>query len=687
MVSKRSTQDPDWRLSDEVVPAAFQALVDNALAHFANPLALGQSPLALLALLEMPAGEPVPTSRHARGLAVQHVLRLAVEELRPQDHEPTTENPLDRRYLVLRDGFIDRPAHVGNVAVYLSQKYHVAERTVHNASRAGRIALADELWGRLTAALDTADLSPHETQALALLCIFRQGAERAVMHRALSAAGVGEPEVLEGLWRRQLFDDESPSRIAVAPLVRLWYMARAEDVGQKRLHRLVGDACATEGDILAAAYHYRMADEPTLAVRLLAGAAEGLIQLGQAQVLADELARLAPGVSVDQDRAALEMTRGKAHAAVGEWDRALVHYRAAVPLLTADPLAEAQVRRCLGKVHEHFSDYDAALAEYDAGLDRLRAVGPTAAPERARLHKESAATYLLQQAYPKALDRCQLALDELTGLPGPHLELAGVHRIAGAAWRALGEFEQALSAYTASLAAGQAAGDLAAQADAYEGLGIVYDSRGDWLAAIENYHRGLFLRESLPDRYAIARLHLNLGVSHRNLGDLPEAIAQYQESLKVYQQLGNRRGVTVVYTDLGEAYNDVGDHERARDYLVRAVTICQEELEGTDALPDALRNLAEAYLGLGELELASAHAGEALAEARRVNNRYIESYCWETLGRSHQALGEMTLAYQAYQQALSLFAERGHDDKTLALTAILAELRCDQHILPETTER
>ena len=682
MASKRRIHEP---ADSDIVPAQFQAWVDEALRNATDPLFLGQSPLALLPLLELPAGGHAPTSRHQRGEALERFLRNTLETLRPSDRAPNAANPRDRLYLILRDSYFDRPDTALILAVYLARKYNIAERTVHKASRDGRTTLADRLWGRLTAALSTADFSPDEDGALALLSVLREGTEQAVTRRALMILlGAAYVAVMEALRRRHLLSDGPQASIAVAPLVRLWYdTVRLDDESRSDLHRLAAEAHTVESDFLGAAYHHCLADQALLAVRLLADAADSLIQQGQSQALADKLARLAPVVTNPDDQALLDITRGKVYFNLSEWDRALAHYQEALPLVKDDPLAIAELHRHTGRAYERRSDYSAAQAEYQAGLDVLAQIGPATALEQAHFHIGIAVIHLLQQAYRETLARCQQAQEVLADRPGkspPHPELIKLYNVEGHAYLQLGSNDAALEAYLKALQHAEASGDLAAQADVHEGLGNIYDTQGDYLAAIEHYQRAFLLREPLPDRYARARLHQNLGVSYRNFGDLDQAKKHYQQSLEIYQQVGNRRSIAVGYSNMGEVHNDLGEYAQAQRCLQRAVAICRQELGAVDALPDVLRNLARAHKGLDDLESALMYAQEALREARRADNRYLEGYCWETLGRVHQARGEITEACEAYRQALAMFTKRGHADKIHALSALLAQLGCNEHL-------
>jgi tetratricopeptide (TPR) repeat protein len=694
MASKRRIHEP---ADTDIVPAQFQAWVDEALRNATDPLFLGQSPLALLPLLELPAGGHAPTSRHQRGEALEQFLRNTLETLRPSDRAPDAANPRDRLYLILRDSYFDRPDTALILAVHLAHKYKIAERTVHKASRDGRITLADRLWGRLTTALSTADFSPDEDGALALLSVLREGTEQAVLRQALMLLlGAAYVTVVRALRGRQLLSDGPQASIAVAPLVRLWYdTVRLDHESRSDLHRLAAEAHTVESDFLAAVYHDCRADQAPLAVRLLADAADSFIQQGQSQALADELAQLVPDVTNPDDQALLDITRGKVYSSLSQWDRALAHYQEALPLVKDDPLAVADLHRHMGRVYERRSDYSAAQAEYQAGLDILAQIGPATALEQAHFHIGIAVIHLLQQAYGETLARCQQAQEVLADRPGkspPHPEvppeldegLIKLYKVEGHAYLLLGNNDAALEAYLKALQHAEASGDLAAQADVHEGLGNIYDTQGNYLAAIEHYQRALFLREPLPDRYARARLHQNLGVSYRNFGELDQAKKHYQQSLEIYHQVGNRRSIALGYSNIGEVHNDLGEYAQAQGYLQQSVAICRQEVGAVDVLPDALRNLARAHQGLDDLESALMYAQEALREARRADNRYIEGYCWETLGRVHQGRGEITEACEAYRQALAMFTKRGHADKIHALNALLTQLGCKEHGLTQT---
>ena len=703
MASKRRIHEP---ADTDIVPAKFQAWVNKALENFTDHLFLGQLPLACLPLLELPAGEPTPISRRDRGPALRAVLRSTVESFRPRGREPDPTIRADRHYLILRDGYI-HGVTISNVAKNLAARYGLGERTISEAMPRARGELADKLWGQLIATLEAAELSPDEDRALALLSVLREGTKQAVTRRALMILlGAAYVAVVETFRRRHLLSDRPQASIAVAPLVRLWYdTVRLDDESRSDLHRLAAEAHTVENDFLGAVYHHHRVDQVSQAVRLLADATDSLIQQGQSQALADELAQLAPDVTNPDDQALLDITRGKVYFSLSQWDRALAHYREALPLVKDDPLAIAELHRHMGRVYERRSDYFAAQAEYQAGLNVLAQIGPATALEQAHFHIGIAVVHILQQAYRETLARCQQAQEVLADRPGkspaqpevppePSGRASGrgldeglikLYKVEGHAYLQLGNNDAALEAYLKALQHAEASGNLAAQADVHEGLGNIYDTQGNYLAAIEHYQRAFFLREPLPDRYARARLHQNLGISYRNFGDQDQAKKHYQQSLEICQQVDNRRSIAVGYSNMGEVHNDLGEYAQAQGYLQRAVAICRQEVGAVDVLPDTLRNLARTHQGLDDLESALMYAQEALGEALRAANRYIEGYCWETLGRVHQARGEITEACEAYRQALAMFTKRGHADKIHALNAHLAQLGCNEHVLTQTS--
>ena len=696
MASKRHTQQPDSRPAADVVPAAFQDLVSEALDHFSDRLYLGQSDLSVLVLLSLPADEPAPTSLRDQGEALRAIISDVVETFRPRDRQPDEWVKADRTYIVLRDGFIQGDT-VQNKAVYLSVRYEPSERTFHSAIKQARSELADKLWGLLVEYVRRADLPPEVWRALETLAVFEDGATWTVAERALIAADVPDPHaVASELYRRHLLNKPQPDAVLLPLPVRLVvYQSLLPDMLQAR-HRIAGEACRAAGNPLAAARHFRLAKDHPAAATALIPQTDVLIARGQGSELLEKLNKIGIQQLPDSEQVALLVARGKAHQELGQWDEAITCYNQAAPLLENDRLAWAEVQHHMGKICERQGVYEKAMYHYQEALMALKESPPS--DDRLRLwalvQKDRAMIHELQGRHDPALHLCQEALQALGTASGCDVERAELFKGQGTIYRNQGNYADAVACYQRALEFAQAGNHMGLQGEAYEGLGIVYDNQGQYLAALDHYVRARTFYERLGNQFFIVRVTLNIGLIHRHQGAYDQAFAAYEDALKVFRQVGDWRGVAIACTNMAETrlLQAQESEERvsrnrlieASDYAQRAVDICHQALgEMADVMPDALRLLGATYVEMGKKgvtipEEAFTLLRRALRLAQKTKNRYIEAFIEETLGRVVWAQGKLREACRAYARARDLFAELDNDEQADRINGILVRLGCEE---------
>jgi DNA-binding SARP family transcriptional activator/tetratricopeptide (TPR) repeat protein len=207
----------------------------------------------------------------------------------------------------------------------------------------------------------------------------------------------------------------------------------------------------------------------------------------------------------------------------------------------------------------------------------------------------------------------------------------------------------------------RSAGDQAAQARAYRGLGRAYTQLRAYRDALDPLERAVDLYGQLGDtvgegrtqlalsqlceyrdqpllalRHARKALRLFAAAGHppgeasalnfvgwhqAHLGNHRQALIDCRHALALYHQLGDRRGEGVTNDSLGYAYHHVGDHAQARR---------------------CYRNAVELFRGIGD--------------------RYNEASSLSRLGDAHIDAGESTMAVNAWQDALAILSSLDHPD-------------------------
>jgi tetratricopeptide (TPR) repeat protein len=209
-----------------------------------------------------------------------------------------------------------------------------------------------------------------------------------------------------------------------------------------------------------------------------------------------------------------------------------------------------------------------------------------------------------------------------------------------------------------ALQAARMSGDLAAEADALNGLGGISilkghfrDAAGHFQAALERYGR-------CGDQAGQARVLHNLGVTDQWLHDPRSAAAYFRRAVAGFERAGQRVGAALALADLADAETDLGNYDLAAEHLQHALPV----------LHDAEHQLGEAQVlaRIGSLNLRRGQATEAAdfyrqasAIFRRIDHPTGVASALLNLGEASRYQGEYQQAITYFRQALAMYRRAG----------------------------
>ncbi len=117
----------------------------------------------------------------------------------------------------------------------------------------------------------------------------------------------------------------------------------------------------------------------------------------------------------------------------------------------------------------------------------------------------------------------------------------------------------AMDCFEAAFAVAEANGDVAGQAQAVNGKGIVEQMRGNLQAAADHFTWSLERALTVEDENLAAMIHQNLGVVSNIQGDFAEALRQYRLSKEAYDALGEDDRVGPILNNIGHLHTDLGE--------------------------------------------------------------------------------------------------------------------------------
>ncbi|MEO3747643.1 BTAD domain-containing putative transcriptional regulator [Plantactinospora sp. B5E13] len=196
-----------------------------------------------------------------------------------------------------------------------------------------------------------------------------------------------------------------------------------------------------------------------------------------------------------------------------------------------------------------------------------------------------------------------------------------VHRILAIGLAGLGRTDEAYRHLQQALDLYRQAGDLALQANAYQGMTWVRERQGRYEEALAHAEQAYALHEAAGAGVRLFHAINNLGWCHARLGNYEQALAYCQTALERAIEFGDTHGQGTMYDSLGYIHGCLGDRERAVTYYHRA-----------------------------------------LDRYRAEGSRYLETRTLDHLGDLHAATGDLPAAREAWRQAETILDGIGHLD-------------------------
>lgn len=214
------------------------------------------------------------------------------------------------------------------------------------------------------------------------------------------------------------------------------------------------------------------------------------------------------------------------------------------------------------------------------------------------------------------------------------------------------------------------------EGDAQNYRGVVEDIHGHPEETVRRFQEALAIRRALGDSAGVASLYNNLGNVEEFRGDYIKALDYYQNSLRIRKELGDSLKVARLYYNISILYESMGLYSEALNYVF-------QYLELIELLPHSERDLANAYIVIGNIKLELDRFGEAKENYRKALTIYrkegsrreladalnnlgnaqdaIADSLYET-GNLQAALALSQRALQRYREALELRRKEGEEE-------------------------
>ena len=204
----------------------------------------------------------------------------------------------------------------------------------------------------------------------------------------------------------------------------------------------------------------------------------------------------------------------------------------------------------------------------------------------------------------------------------------------------------------------RAQGDRPGVALATNILGITQIYAGAFAEAERTIQSCIDLYRQLGERAEIVRPLANLGSVCARQGKYEASMAALQAGLAVCREIGDRRGEALFLNNIAANFLMRHQKQPARPYLEACLPICDEI--GFDQVKlVALYNLGEIHLEEGDLAGTQTVCQQAVAIARRLNDRPNLARALKMVGLAQTRLGDHVSAWAALREGLDVAQETG----------------------------
>jgi len=196
-------------------------------------------------------------------------------------------------------------------------------------------------------------------------------------------------------------------------------------------------------------------------------------------------------------------------------------------------------------------------------------------------------------------------------------------------------------------------------------LGNICLSIGNYTEAIKYHWNNLIIALEFSADEAVGHALGNLGLAYYYLDDLSVAFDLFEQNLNLAKNIGDERGEIAALGNLALIYHRQENYLKVIEYAQK-VSAVQSRMKnyGKQGIDDWHQGINSANLGnaLGKIKKypeAFKVLQESLKISKNIGDREGESHTLRILAELHQDLGEVELARQYCQQALSLATELG----------------------------
>jgi len=442
---------------------------------------------------------------------------------------------------------------------------------------------------------------------------------------------------------------------------------------KREYHRLVADALERSGgdlpDALSEqlAFHFRLAGETDRAIPLLVRAGDRARKEYANQEALGHYSTALGLMGADPryfgDASDILESSGEVLSGMGQFDRAVEHYRKALAILSSGRLGwsrptrerTARVMRRMSESMEKKGDFDSAEHGLESALQML---GDAAGAEKGRVLLDKGVLRWKQGDYAGAAQLCSAALSEFERAGEDQKDLSKARNMLGLIAQSRGDYAGALAEFQKSLEIDNGTGDLRSAIATQNNIGVAYWNKDEYGRAAQIFEENLRLIEKVGDQHALGNTYNNLGLVHWNRGRYSQAREWHEKSLAIRERIGDRPGIASCKNNLGLVDWGLGEYGSALKNFDECIVL-REELGDRSGTAVCLNNIGNIHADRSHYDEALEHYRRSLSIMEELGDRQGIAIAYNNLGDISSRLGRMDESFDYHRKSVEILESIG----------------------------
>lgn len=460
----------------------------------------------------------------------------------------------------------------------------------------------------------------------------------------------GAQTALESLANRRIALLDQQGGVELLPLYRDLIVT-----DRQRLPAETADQChlqaaqirADRAEFTAAAFHLIAAGEEETAVALWFAEREREIRRGQGPSALPMFAQLSQRRLSPERGEQLGLIRAELHTLLGHPDEGLRELERHA--WRTDPLRQLEANRLKGQLLGELGNVDEAMSVYEQSL----AVIARLLREDSDFNRLRGFAFIRQRALGEAWAAALQANYSAQMLLAQVLDEQG-------------EFQAALNHYHNCLEIAAQLDNPAHQARVHHNLVACHARQGQYADALHHGQMALRLFREQGDRFNTEKLNSLLTAMHLNKGDFAEVVAIGEPTLAYFETARMDYWASMTAANIAEAYYGLGNYELAEQRARQVLG-----MEEAHSYPYAMYTMGLVKRAQAQLDQSAAWLEQCRDVAGQNKDPYLEAYAWRALGETLAAQAKREAAHTAFKRSLTLFEEMGIATEAAKTRALL----------------